>query len=335
MLGVGVVVGLPLYNLHFTTIDGNGGMITLPTGSNLNTVADTISSRGFYDKDEFLSFSEQLEFTDDKVEPGIYEVKSGMKVKELIYALKNGNQEIKTTTITFSYCQDIYEMAGEVAPSIEADSAAIVDYIMNPETIAHFGFKEETIMSLFLPDTYEVGEWDMDEVEFVQFMADQYKAFWNDEGTGRGSKLAELNLTQSEVATVASIIESEQGIVSKEWPTIAGLYLNRVRRGMRLQSDPTAKFCWGDELDGVQRLLDIHMQKDCPYNTYLYAGLPPGPIRIPSKKAIDAVLNAEDHNYLYMCAKADNSGLHAFAETYSQHLKNAQAWWDYAREQGY
>jgi len=123
--------------------------------------------------------------------------------------------------------------------------------------------------------------------------------------------------------------------VQKEWPIIAGLYLNRVRLNMRLQSDPTAKFCWGNELDGVQRLLDVHMQKDCPYNTYLYAGLPPGPIRIPSKKAIDAVLNAEDHDYLYMCAAPDNSGLHNFASNYNDHLKNAKLWWRFAKERGY
>lgn len=332
----GYFFGMPLYELHFSKIDSSEDkIIYINTGSSLDDVAGIIAEEGILDKDRFTKFSEELGYTDDKVEPGKYLVASGMKIKEMIYALKNGNQEIKDVRITFSYCEDIYDMAGEVAPSIEADSAEIVDYIMDPEIINKYGFKKETIMAMFLPDTYEVGEWDMTAEEFVQFMADQFKDFWGDENLGRGSKLAALNLSQSEVTTLASIIEAEQGIVKQEWPTIAGLYLNRVRLGMRLQSDPTAKFCWGDELEGVQRLLDVHMKKDCPYNTYIYAGLPPGPIRIPSKEAIDAVLNAEKHDYLYMCAKPDNSGLHNFAVSYNDHLRNAKLWWKYAKERGY
>lgn len=333
---LGYVFGKPLYELHFANIDSNEDqLIYIPSESKLSDVASLIDSLKILSKDQFILFSDKLEFTDEKVEAGKYLVKGGMKTKELIYALKNGNQEIKDTRVTFNNCRDIYQLAGKVAPSIEADSTEIVTYIMNPETINHYGFTEATICSMFLPDTYEVGEWDMNAEEFVQFMAEEYKAFWGDEGLGRGSKLAHLNLKQSEVSTLASIIEAEQGIVQKEWPTIAGLYLNRVRKRMRLESDPTAKFCWGDELEGVQRLLDIHMKRDCPYNTYLYAGLPPGPIRIPSKKAIDAVLNAEDHDYLFMCASPDNSGLHNFAVTYSDHLKNAKLWWQFAKERGY
>jgi UPF0755 protein len=206
---------------------------------------------------------------------------------------------------------------------------------MSAETMDKYGFKPATISALFLPDTYEVGEWDMTAEEFVIRMADEYKSFWTDE---RKSKAADLNLQQSEIATVASIVEAEQGRKSEEWSTIAGLYLNRIRKGMRLQSDPTAKFCWGDQLDGVQRLLTVHMEIDCPYNTYIYAGLPPGPIRMPSKKAMDAVLNAEKHDYLFMCAKPGDesgaSGLHNFAATYSQHLVNARKFQAYMRAQG-
>jgi UPF0755 protein len=208
----------------------------------------------------------------------------------------------------------------------------LITYISDAKTIEKYGFNRETMPSLFLPDTYEIGEWDMSAEEFVSFMADQWKAFWNEERT---TKRKAINLTESEVATLASIIEAEQGIHSQEWQTIAGLYLNRLETGMRLQADPTAKFCWSDEeMEGVQRILEVHLQRDCPYNTYIHAGLPPGPIRIPSKKAIDAVLNAEDHQYLYFCAKDDNSGLHAFAETYAQHLENARKFWRYMDARG-
>ncbi|MGB1103687.1 MAG: endolytic transglycosylase MltG [Crocinitomicaceae bacterium] len=332
---VGYVIGMPYYKLHFSTVDGlgngEGKIVYVPSGSSLDDLAEIISKEQLLDKHEFLNFSKELGLTDDKVEPGKYSFSGGMKKKSLIYALKNGNQEIKDVRITFNNCFGVEDMASKVAPSIECDSSDIVDYVMDPKTMEKYGFRKENIMALFLPDTYEVGEWDMTAEEFVQRMADEYKSFWNED---RKSKAAALNLEQSEIATLASILEAEQSINVSEWKTIAGLYLNRLKIGMLLQSDPTAKFCWGDELEGVTRLLRVHMQKDCPYNTYLYAGLPPGPIRMPSKRAMDAVLNYETHNYLYMCATPDNSGLHNFASTLSQHNANARKWQAYAREQG-
>ncbi|MFT5823584.1 MAG: UPF0755 protein [Crocinitomix sp.] len=332
----GFVFGKPYYDLHFTTITmtEDSKIIYVPSGSSLSELGVLLESEAIISADQFESFANKLDFTDDKVEPGKYEVMKGMKSKNLIYAFKNGNQEIKDVRITFNNCQDIYDMAGKVAPNIEADSTQLASYIMSSETMDKYGFRPETISALFLPDTYEVGEWDMTAEEFVQRMADEYKKFWTDE---RKALAAEINLQQSDVATLASIIEAEQSINSVEWKTIAGLYLNRLKRGIILQSDPTAKFCWGDELDGVQRLLTIHMQKDCPYNTYIYAGLPPGPIRMSTKNAMDAVLNAEEHNYIFMCAappKDGQGGLHNFAETNSQHNANAAKWYRYANSQG-
>lgn len=325
-----VLIGKPYYDLHFSKLklEEDEVVFYIPTGSNLNDIGSILAEKDILMESIFSDYAEKLDFNAEKIEPGKYAAKNGATIKSLIYGLKNGNQEIKDVSVTFNYCKNIEEMAGKVAPNIEADSAQIVDFINDPETIKKYGFKEETIIALFLPDTYEVGEWDMSAEEFVAFMADQFNMFWSDE-KGRVSKLANLNLSESEASTVASIIESEQGVFSQEWGTIAGLYLNRVKKGMKLESDPTFKFCWGDQLDGVQRLLDVHREIDCPYNTYKYAGLPPGPIRMPSKKAIDAVLNAEDHDYLFMCAKPDNSGLHNFAVTYSDHLKNAKLFWRY------
>jgi UPF0755 protein len=321
----GFILGKPYYDLHFRTSSLSvDKTIYIPTGSSLADIGDLLDADVLL-KSDFLSYADKLEFTEEKVEPGKYTFKANSKAKEIIYALKNGNQEIKDVRITFNNCKTIAEMAGKVAPAIEADSASITDYILDPATISKYGFKEETIVAMFLPDTYEVGEWDMTAQEFVQFMAEQFKAFWSDEGTARGSKLAALNMSQSEVSTLASIVESEQGAFPQEWETISGLYLNRIRSGWLLQSDPTAKFCWGDELADTQRLLFIHMERDCPYNTYLHAGLPPGPIKMVSKKALDAVLNAEKHNYFFMCAKPDNSGLHAFANSLSEHNRNARA----------
>ncbi|MEX1001874.1 MAG: endolytic transglycosylase MltG [Crocinitomicaceae bacterium] len=328
-------IGKPLYNYHFKTLDtlgdSEGYILYVPSAATVQTIADSLSKHELMSETEFLDFAEKFELTDEKVEAGKYRLSGGMKIKSLIYGLKNGNQEVKDVQITFNNSRDIYDMAAKVAPAIEADSAEIVNHLEDPETLLKFGFTKATIPSLFLPDTYEIGEWDMSAEEFVRFMADQYKEFWDEE---RQAKAIKLGITQSEVATVASIIEAEQGINQQEWPTIAGLYLNRIRDNWKLQSDPTAKFCWGDELEGVQRLLQVHMQKDCPYNTYLYPGLPPGPIRIPSKKAIDAVLNAERHNYYYMCARPDNSGLHNFAYSLSEHNSNAAKFRKYLRTLG-
>ena len=336
LIGIGgFIVGKPYYDLHFSKVDnvniGESKTVYIPTGSSLDEVAHIVSNSKVMNQTEFVSFAAEFDLTDEKVEPGKYIFSGGMKKKEVIYALKNGNQEVKDVRITFNNCFGVEDMASKVAPSIESDSAAIVDYILDPKTMEKYGFRRENIMALFLPDTYEVGDWDMTAEEFVQRMAEEYKSFWNED---RKSKAAALNLEQSEVATLASILEAEQSINVSEWKTIAGLYLNRLKMGMLLQSDPTAKFCWGDELEGVTRLLRVHMQKDCPYNTYLYAGLPPGPIRMPSKKAMNAVLNYESHSYLYMCAKPDNSGLHNFASSLSQHNANARKWQAYARTQG-
>jgi len=333
LLATAAFFGWPMYQLHFSKIDlEKDKMIYVKTGTALDELATQIETEKILSADKFLKFSEDLEFDDSKIEPGKYEIKAGMKIKNLIYALKNGNQEVKDVKITFNYCKTIYDVAGKVAPSIEADSTELVSYIMDTKTMEKYGFTKETIPSLFLPDTYEVGEWDMTAEEFVSFMADQWKAFWTEE---RKAKREELDLTESEVATLASIIEAEQGIHTEEWKTIAGLYLNRVRLGMKLQADPTAKFCWTDEeMEGIERILQVHLERDCPYNTYIHAGIPPGPIRIPSKEAINAILDAEDHKYIFFCAKADNSGLHAFAETYEQHLENARKFHRYMDERG-
>lgn len=337
LIVAGWFIGKPYYDLHFSAIDiDQHKLIYIPTGSDLSEVGRILEDEGVMKKDAFNSFAEKLDFTEEKVEPGKYEFQKGMKNKNVIYALKNGNQELKDVRITFNLCRDIYDMAGKVAPNIEADSVAIVNYIADPKTMEKYGFRKETISALFLSDTYEVGEWDMTAEEFVERMAKEFKSFWNAE---RKAKAVFLQLTQSEVATLASIVEAEQSTRPDEWPRIAGLYLNRIKKGMLLQSDPTAKFCWGDELEGVKRLLNIHMEKDCPYNTYLYAGLPPGPIRMASKKAIDAVLNAEKHDYLYMCAKPGDengySGLHNFAKSYNQHLVNARKFQSYMRSIGH
>ena len=178
------------------------------------------------------------------------------------------------------------------------------------------GFTRETIPALFIPNTYEIY-WNVSPERFMARMKQEYNRFWTEE---RRKKAEALGLTPVEVSTLASIVE-EESAVADEYPTIAGLYLNRLKAGMPLQADPTVKFAAGDF--ALQRILDKHLAIDSPYNTYKYAGLPPGPIRIPSIRAIDAVLNPAHHRYFYMCAKEDFSGRHNFAATLAEHNRNA------------
>lgn len=231
----------------------------------------------------------------------------------------HGKSEVKVNVV-FNSCYDIMDIGSNVSKCILADSASIVDCILSQETLERYNFTREQIPALFLPATYEMY-FDTDAEAFVAEMATIFKAFWNEE---RKTKMKALGFdSPSKVATLASIVYAEQGKVPEEWPVIAKLYLNRLDKGMKLQSDPTFKFCWGRKLDGVQRLLNVHRDIDCPYNTYKYGGLPPGPIHITPAAVIDAVLNPSDSNYIFMCAKPDYSGEHNFTASGSQHERNA------------
>ncbi|HAZ24348.1 MAG TPA: endolytic transglycosylase MltG, partial [Algoriphagus sp.] len=183
--------------------------------------------------------------------------------------------------------------------------------------IRKFDFNEETIMSMFIPNTYEVW-WNTSPEALFDRMYKEYNDFWTDE---RKKKAAELGLNPKEVSTLASIVQAESQ-KKDERAKIAGVYLNRLKLNMPLQADPTLVFALGDF--SLKRILNIHKETESPYNTYKYAGLPPGPINLPDINSLDAVLNYEDHDYLYFCAKEDFSGYHAFAKTLSEHNANAR-----------
>lgn len=230
-----------------------------------------------------------------------------------------GKAEVKVKVI-FNRCRTIEDIGANISKCILADSASIVNCIYSDSTLDEMNFTRTQIPALFLPNEYEMY-FDTDAKAFVRFMADRFKEFWTDE---RMAKMKNIGLNYpSQVATLASIVYSEQSKMEEEWPIIAGLYLNRLKKGMLLQSDPTFKFCWGKELDGVERLLNKHKQIDCPYNTYLYEGLPPGPICIVPAEVIDAVLLPSSNSYIFMCGKPGGSG-HNFATTLSEHEKNVK-----------
>jgi UPF0755 protein len=276
------------------------------------------------DESALVSVASYKNLDKNKIASGKYVIKPGTTYRELLNGFSlngngNGNAEVEVE-VTFNNCKNIYQLAGKVSKSLLLDSAHFVSYIENGVTLATLGFSLNQIPALFLPNTYRMY-YDTDEQQFVARMAKEFKSFWTSE---RKEKMQKIGLTSpSQVVTLASIVYSEQSKKPEEWPVIAGLYLNRINKGIKLQSDPTFKFCWGDQLDGVQRLLVIHREIDCLYNTYQILGLPPGPICIPSALVVDAVLNSPKVEYIFMCAKPDYSGLHNFAISGREHSKNA------------
>lgn len=261
---------------------------------------------------------EKKNYRGDLVVSGKYTLTGGMGLNELIDHLRAGNGE-EEVQVTFNVARRLSELASSVALNIEADSAQIAHKLTDPEVAKKYGFSSATFIAMFSPDTYRM-EWDTDADEFIERMAQEYKRFWSED---RIQKARQYGLSQSEVSTLASIVQAEQQVHSDERKVIAGLYLNRLRKGMRLQSDPTVVYAVGDF--SINRVLTKHLSTPSSYNTYINAGLPPGPINLPSKQTIDAVLNADKNNYIFMCAKADFSGYHAFATNLSEHNRNARA----------
>ena len=212
-------------------------------------------------------------------------------------------------------------LARNVGRQLMIDSAEIARRMNDTLFLQKLGYRPETLPALFIPDTYEVY-WDMSADAFFERMQREHDRFWTPE---RRQKAQAIGLTPEEVATLASIVEEETNNAAEK-PVVAGLYLNRLRRGMPLQADPTVKFALQDF--GLRRITKAHLAVQSPYNTYLHAGLPPGPIRIPTPAGLDAVLDYTRHDYLYMCAKEDFSGTHNFASNYADHVKNAQKYWN-------
>ncbi len=301
-----------------------------------DSLAGLLIAKGVLEsKKPFLREVEKQGLADELFDAGKYSVLSGTKLSSLVNGFKRGENghgiaELKVNVI-FNRCKTIEDIGMNISKCISADSASLVDYIRAPKTLESYKFTVQQIPALFIPDEYQMY-YDTDAEEFVSFMAEQFKTYWTEE---RKSRLKTLGLTYpSQAVTLASIVYSEQGRVASEWPVIARLYLNRIQKGMKLQSDPTFKFCWGNTLDGVQRLRGKHRNIECEYNTYKINGLPPGPICIVPKKVIDAVLNPDTNDYLFMCAKPDYSGEHNFTHSGVVHLKNAAEYQNWLSKQG-
>lgn len=290
-------------------------VLLIPTGADLDQVMDSLKATGILkDEKTFHWVAERKKYA-DKVRHGRYVVPSGMSMNDLVNKLRNGEQD--PVRVTFANIKNIPQLAGQVSKYLEADSLAMIEAILSPTTAKRLGFTRETIISLFLPNTYEVW-WTVTPDQLIDRFAKEYKRFWTPE---RQAAATAMGLSQSEVSTLASIVQAETGKAA-DAPMIAGVYLNRLRIGMPLQADPTLKFALG--MDTLSRLLNADMRIDSPYNTYTHVGLPPGPINLPEPRFIDAVLHPSKNNYLYFCAREDLSGYSNFSATYEQHQVNAR-----------
>lgn len=287
----------------------------IPSNANYQYVANQLYDQKIINDAVSFGFVAKVLDYQELVKPGLYSIKPRMTNLQLVRLLRSGDQT--PIRITFNNVRTKEDLAEKITSNLEIESDQFLGLLQDSVYIRKFDFDEETIMSMFIPNTYEVW-WNTSAEALFDRMYREYENFWSE---SRKEKAKALGLSQKEVSTLASIVQAESQ-KNDERDRIAGVYLNRLRLGMPLQADPTLVFAIGDF--SIKRVLNVHKETDSPYNTYKYAGLPPGPINLPDISALDAVLNAEDHNYLYFCAKEDFSGYHVFATNLSQHNANAR-----------
>ena len=302
-----------LYSPNFL-INADDKFIIIEENTDFNELIKKLEDDTLINDILSFSFLSKLMEYQENIKIGAYKVKMNMSNYEMITMLRSGNQT--PIKLTFTYARKIEDLAEKITTKLKMSKDDLLNYL-NENINNYSGFKKTDIISIFLPDTYEVY-WNISPEKLTNKMYSEYKKFWNEE---RLSKLDKINLNKKEAIVLASIVASESRMLD-EADRIAGLYINRLNRNMRLQADPTLIFAANDFT--IRRVLNKHKKIKSPYNTYIHRGLPPGPIRLASKKYIDAVLNYEKHNYIYMCAKEDFSGYHAFATNLSDHNRNAK-----------
>jgi UPF0755 protein len=305
------------YQIVFTPnvlVDQDDKLLIVHSGESYRDVQIRLGE-GYVGDMVSFSFLARLMGYDKEIRPGRYYLRRDMTNIQAIKSLKSGNQE--KVKITFNNIRVRKELAEKITKNIglkpEEFDDALDDFISKNQ----YGFNKNNIMTMFIPNTYEVY-FNINPEDLVERMHREYDLFWND---SRKAEAAATGLTPIEVSILASIVQAET-IKEDEAPIIAGLYLNRLKKGIALQADPTLKFALGDFT--IKRVLNTHKEIDSPYNTYKYPGLPPGPINVPEIAMIDAVLHYQQHNYYYMCAKEDFSGYHNFTNSLAEHNENAR-----------
>lgn len=314
-LSVAGLRGFQLYKYIFDANIYTPGNIIIPPNASYDQVIDSLKKHQIIINYKAFNWVAKRKKYQDSIKPGKYLLDKGLSTNEIVNMLRSGNQE--PVMVTFNNLRFMEELAGTVSKYIQPDSLELITKFTDPAVHEKFGFNKNTFHCMFLPNSYEFY-WTTTAEQFMERMSMEYKRFWNEE---RLNKAKEMGLTPEEVMTVASIVQEESN-KRDEKPVIAGLYLNRIKRGIPLQADPTVKFALGNFR--IKRVLRSHLAVDSPYNTYRNPGLPPGPINFPENGSIDAVLNAAKTPYIYMCAREDFSGYHNFSTTLAGHLENAR-----------
>lgn len=309
--------GYDFYNKIFA-ININEGKepyeLYIPSNADYNKVIEILKKSGIVkDINSFIWVADRMNY-DAHVSSGRYLIQPNLTNRQFVTLLRSGAQVPVKVTINKFRTKEA--LAGFISKKIEADSASIIHLLNNPVYIAQYGWRTDNVMSVFLHNTYEFY-WNTNAEAFFERMNKEYKNYWNEDRIMQANK---IGLTPEQVITLASIVEEETNVKSEK-PIIAGVYLNRLKKGMKLQADPTVRFAIGNFK--IKRIKHAHLSIDSKFNTYMYEGLPPGPICTPTPVSIESVLNPESHNYYYFCAKEDFSGTHNFATTHAEHIINA------------
>lgn len=301
--------------------------VHIPTNSTFDQVKQIMST--------YVENMERFESVADKksyptnIKSGQFLLKKGMNSNEIINALR---QNIPVQ-LTFNNQERLEDFAGRIASQLEPDSLSLITAITDKEFLKDKGFSENEVLCMFIPNSYEFF-WNISATKFRERMAKEYRMFWN---ADRLAKAEKLGLTPNQVYILASIVHKETVKVD-ERPRVAGVYLNRLNMGMKLEADPTVIYAVKKQANDfslvIKRVLNKDLATNSPFNTYMYEGLPPGPIAMPDISAIDAVLNPEKHNYIYFCASVTNFGYHEFAVTPAQHEANRQKYVAWINSQG-
>tara|TARA_R110000796_G_scaffold252619_2_gene388763 strand:+ start:12282 stop:13325 length:1044 start_codon:yes stop_codon:yes gene_type:complete len=301
-----------------TTFNNQEAFVYISSDANFEDVKTSLTPL-LKNMNSFEAAAQKKGYTNN-IKGGKYAIKKDMNNNDVINSLRSKNIPIK---LAFNNQETLSDLAGRVSTQIEADSVSLLNAFNDSLFLKENGFDEDSKLTMYIPNSYEFF-WNTSAVNFRDRMLKEYKRFWNDE---RLAKAKALKLTPIEVSTLASVVHKETAKV-EERPRVAGVYLNRLREGILLQADPTViyalKLHTGDFNQIIKRVLYKDLELDSPYNTYKYAGLPPGPITMPDITAIDAVLSPEKNDYYYFVANVENFGYHKFAKTLAQHNKNKE-----------
>lgn len=320
-----------VYNTAFsgnTAFNNKEAHVYIPTDATIDDVVAELEPL-LRDMDSFYAVANQKQYSSN-VKSGHFIITKGMTNNDIINVLRSRNIPIN---IKFNNQERLEDLAGHISRQIEADSISLLKSMRDPEFLKEVGLDEETALSLYIPNTYEFY-WNSSAETFRNRMKDEYKRFWNE---SRIQKAKNLNLSKEQVMALAAIVQKETAKVD-ERPRVAGVYINRLKIGMLLQADPTVIYALkresGDYNQIIKRVLYADLELDSPYNTYKYAGVPPGPITMPDISSIDAVLNPEKHDYIFFVADVTNFGYHKFAKTLAQHNVNKVEYVRWVNSQG-